>query len=259
MQHARPTFRPLTVRAVEQVAEAAVAITFDVPDEWAAEFLEFSAGQHVTLSARIAGERVRQSYSITWSPERAQQEQALRIGVALVPGGRMSTWLNSQVVPGDVIDVLAPMGEFTYAPAPQIKRLHVAVAGGSGITPVLSIVTTALAAEPTSRFTVLYGTRSRAAAMFDAELSALAEQYAPRLRIIPVHSQEASEDVLLGRIEPDLLDALIDGIAPVADVDDWWLCGPEGLVDAVTGWLQRHRVPAQRVHHEVFHTVHHSA
>lgn len=93
--------------------------------------------------------------------------------MAHVPGGRMSTWLNTQVRPGDVIDVLAPIGDFTYQPIPASPRLHVAVAGGSGITPVLSILTAALDAEPESRFTVLYGTRSRSAAMFEDELSSL--------------------------------------------------------------------------------------
>ena len=145
----RPTFHPLTVQQVERLTDEATAITFAVPAELA-EVYRFAAGQHLTLRRVVDGAEVRNSYSIC-QPARGELPTSVRVAAAKVPGGRMSPWLVDEVAVGDVIDVMTPMGTFTCPARPQVPRHHLAIAAGSGITPVLSLVTTALEQEPTLR------------------------------------------------------------------------------------------------------------
>ena len=142
----RATFHPLTVVDVERLTEESVAITFAVPADLA-EAYDFAPGQHLTLKATIDGAEVRNSYSICQS-RRSGRPGTLRVAVAKVPGGRMSPWLTSDVKAGDVIEVMTPMGTFTCPVKPDEARHHLAIAAGSGITPILSLVTTALEEEP---------------------------------------------------------------------------------------------------------------
>lgn len=149
----RPIFRSLTVAEVEPVADHAVSVAFDVTDPKLSHYLDYRAGQYVTLDAAIEDERVRQSYSLWTRPAMARAEGLLRIAVAEVSGGRMSPWLASHVTTGDTIDVLAPRGDFTYAvgSVPEGGSRHAVVAGGSGITPVLAIAAEILADEVLER------------------------------------------------------------------------------------------------------------
>ena len=250
-----PRFHPLRVTAVDAVAEGAVAVTFAVPEELAGEYLRFRPGQHLTLRADLGGEEVRQSYSIAMSRGAARRTGTLRIAAATVSGGRMSTWLNHDVRPGDVVDVLPPLGEFTEPTRPDLARHHVAVAGGSGITPVISLVTTVLEEEPSSRVTLLYGNRTDASTMFAAELTALEATHEGRLQVVHVRSREPGVDGLRsGRIDGRRLPLLLERYAPVETVDEWYLCGPAGLVEAAEDHLAAVGVDPARVHHEVFWT-----
>ena len=134
----RPRFHPLQVSGVERLTDEAVAVTFAVPRELWDEYA-FLPGQHLTLRATIDGEDVRQSYSICQPRSGRDGMGQLRVASAVVEGGRMSTWLNSSVAPGDEIEVMTPMGSFTCPTQPTAARHHVAIAAGSGITPVLSL------------------------------------------------------------------------------------------------------------------------
>ncbi len=250
-----PRFHPLPVVAVESVADGAVAVTLGVPDELAGEYLRFQPGQHLTLRAEIDGEEVRQSYSIAMSRGAARATNTLRIASARVPGGRMSTWLNTVVRPGDVLDVLPALGELTEPTAAGARRHHVAIAGGSGITPVLSLVTSVLEEEPASRVTLLYGNRTAATTMFAEELATLARRHPDRLEVVHVRSREPGEDALRsGRIDAERLPALLDRYAAGGEVDAWYLCGPAGLVETAEDVLRADGVDPARVHREVFWT-----
>ncbi len=146
----RARFHPLTVAAVERLTDDAVAVTFAVPDELVEEFA-FEPGQHLTLRASIGGEDVR---SPTRSASHGGAERGgrrLRVAAARVPDGRMSTWLNDVVAPGDVVEVMTPQARSPARPGPTAPANHVAIAAGSGITPVLSLLTTALEEETGSR------------------------------------------------------------------------------------------------------------
>ncbi|MBY0233515.1 MAG: phenylacetic acid degradation protein, partial [Burkholderiaceae bacterium] len=145
-------FHPLTVRAVTPDTEEAVIVSFDLAPELAEAF-KFTQGQYLTLRQDVAGEDLRRSYSICAGVDDGE----LRVGVRKVQGGRFSNWVNSELKAGDVIQVYPPQGRFFVPIEPSSARHYVGIAGGSGITPILSIMKTVLAKEPASRFTLIYG------------------------------------------------------------------------------------------------------
>lgn len=244
----RPVFHPLTVAAVDRLTDDSVAVTFAVPPELREAF-GFWAGQHLTVRRVAAdGDDVRRSYSICSMPAELAATGRLRIGVKEIPGGAFSGFAARTLRPGDAVEVLPPLGHFTTAFAPDRVRHYGAVVAGSGITPVLSLVATALATEPRSRFTLLYGNRYARSVMFAEELSDLKDRYPDRLHVVHVLSREPQEARLLsGRIDGDRLGALVEAL-DLSDVDEWFLCGPHGMVmdaKAVLG--------SGPVHTELFH------
>ncbi|NWG76378.1 MAG: phenylacetic acid degradation protein, partial [Rubrivivax sp.] len=171
-----PLFHPLRVKRIEADTPESVIVTFDVPPELR-EVFGFTQGQYLTLRTTIAGQDVRRSYSICAGVDDAE----LRVGVRRVKGGLFSTWIHEHLEPGDTLQVMAPQGRFFVPIEPDAKRHHLGIAGGSGITPILSIMKTVLAREPKSRFTLIYGNRTLASTMFKEELEDLKNAYMARL------------------------------------------------------------------------------
>ena len=240
-------FYPLAVASVERETRDAVAVTFDVPEALRDAF-RFEPGQHVTLRTDIGGEDVRRSYSIC-----APAGGPLRIAIKRSPGGLLSCWANDALHAGAMLDVMPPMGHFSIGVDAAASRHYLGVAAGSGITPLLSIVATALAGEPRSRFTLIYGNRASATVMFRDELAALKDRYLERFNLVHVLSREPQDiELLHGRIDRAKADALFEGWVPVADVDYAFVCGPEGMMDAVRESLVAHGVPRDRVRIERF-------
>ncbi|MFE9438832.1 1,2-phenylacetyl-CoA epoxidase subunit PaaE [Streptomyces sp. NPDC006602] len=248
----RPAFHALRVADVEPLCADATALTFDIPDRLAEEFA-FLPGQCLTLRREIDGRDERRSYSIC-SPAGTPP----RIGVRVVPGGLFSSWLVHGVRPGDVLEVMGPVGAFTpdLTEAGHRGRLghHVLVAAGSGITPMLSIAASVLGADDASRVTLLYGNRRTDTVMFADELADLKDHYPARFQLAHVLSREPREaELLSGRLDADRLTALIGALVDVRDVGHWWLCGPHGMVRDARAILSGLGVPADRVHQELFH------
>lgn len=243
------TFHPLAVAAVEELSSDAVAVTFDVPPELADTF-SFAQGQHLTLRCVLNGREVRRNYSIC-SPA---PDGPLRIGVKRLPGGAFSQHATTALRPGDVLDVLPPTGRFRTALEPESARRHVAVAGGSGITPVFSLAATTLAAEPRSTFTLVYANRWARDAMLLEELQDLKDRYPSRFQLLHVLSRESGESPLCsGRVDADKLAELFATLTPPGDVDHWYLCGPAGMAETARDALAERGVPTGRVHTELFH------
>jgi ring-1,2-phenylacetyl-CoA epoxidase subunit PaaE len=241
----RPAFHALRIASIERLCEDAVAIAFDVPEHLAEQFA-FQPGQSLTLRREVDGRDERRSYSIC-----AAVGAAPRIGVREVAGGLFSRWLVREVRPGDVLDVMTPIGSFT--PDPALPAHHVLVAAGSGITPMMSIAASVLAGHPDSRVTLFYGNRRSGTVMFADELADLKDQYPARLQLVHVLSREPREaDVLSGRLDAIRLAALVGALVNIAGVDDWWLCGPQGMVGDAQQVLAGLGVPADRVHRELF-------
>ncbi|WP_369167150.1 1,2-phenylacetyl-CoA epoxidase subunit PaaE [Streptomyces sp. R28] len=242
----RPAFHALRVAAVTPLCADAVAVAFDIPAELAEEFA-FAPGQSLTVRREIDGRDERRSYSIC-SPVGSSP----RIGVRVVPGGLFSSWLVEDVRPGDIVEVMAPTGAFT--PDLTTHGHHVLIAAGSGITPMMSIAESVLAADSRSTVTLFYGNRRTDTVMFADELADLKDLYPARFQLAHVLSREPREaEVLSGRIDADRLSTLIDALVDVRGADHWWLCGPHGMVRDAQRVLEGLGVPAERVHQELFY------
>jgi ring-1,2-phenylacetyl-CoA epoxidase subunit PaaE len=241
-------FHRLAVADVQKETPYAVVVTFDVPGELADKY-RFTQGQFLTLRTDIDGEEVRRSYSIC----SAANEPALRVAIKRVDSGRFSIYANEQLAPGAVLDVMTPEGRFFTRLDRAHRKHYVAFAAGSGITPVLSLITTTLEAEPGSRFTLVYGNRFVRSIMFCDELEDLKDRYLGRFALYHVLSRDHQEvELFNGRIDEAKCAVLFDTLIPIAGIDEAFVCGPAGMIDSVTAALKRHGLPSGRLHVERF-------
>ncbi|WP_155369024.1 2Fe-2S iron-sulfur cluster-binding protein [Catellatospora vulcania] len=241
------TFHELTVTAVEPLTPSAVALTFAVPAELRQAFA-FRPGQHVTV--RLDGE-LRRSYSICSTPAQLRERGTLTIGVKRVPGGVFSTRAQG-LAAGETLPVLPPLGRFTTELDPARSRRYGAIVAGSGITPVLSLVSSALETEPGSTFAVVCGNRSAAEVMFADALADLKDRFPGRLQLVHVLSREMQPSELLsGRLDADRVTMLLKEF-DLAGVQEWFLCGPLGVVRGAREALAAVDATG-KVHVELFH------
>ena len=239
-------FHRLTVAGVERLCDDAVAVTFAVPDELASTYA-FRPGQYLTLRREATGGEERRSYSIC-APAGARP----RIGVRRVVGGLFSEWLVDGLAEGDEVEVAPPAGSFS--PELVAGLHHCLIAAGSGITPVLSIAASVLAAHDDTRVTLLYGNRRTDTVMFTEEISDLKNTYGPRLHLVHVLSQEPTQaEIFNGRLDAQRLRTLLGALVDVDDVDHWWLCGPFGMTADALEVLGELGVDRKRVHRELFY------
>jgi ring-1,2-phenylacetyl-CoA epoxidase subunit PaaE len=243
-------FRELKVASVRPETREAIVVTFDVPEALAEQF-HYQPGQHLTLRTTIDGEDVRRSYSIC----SAVQDRRLRIAIKRVPGGLFSNWANGRLQPGSVVEVMPPTGHFNVPLAPENRRHYLAVAAGSGITPILSIVKSVLLTEPQSRVTLVYGNRSSSSVIFKEELEDLKDLYRERLNLVFVLSREQQDmELFNGRIDRSKCDLLLTKWIDPADIDYAFICGPHGMMQDVSASLQAHGVPPAHIKTELFAT-----
>jgi len=237
-------FHPLRVAAIDELTDDAVAITFDVPDDLLDDYA-FAHGQH--LNSR-GGDDVRRSYSICTPPSTG----VLRIGVKRLPGGAFSETVVDALRVGDELEVMTPAGRFTTDLDPGTAKTYVAIAAGSGITPVLSIVAAILEGEPGSFVTLVYANRTSRSVMFLDEVHDLKDRFPGRFQIVHVLSRETQDvELLSGRLDADRLRRILESLVPAGGVDDWFLCGPQQMVQELRGVLTD--LGAHRIHTELFH------
>lgn len=243
----RLTFHQLNVTEVTPLTDDSVAVTLDVPSELANVF-RYLPGQHVTMRSFIDDEDVRRSYSICANANSGK----LRVGIKKLRGGAFSTWATEKLKAGETIDVMSPTGEFTIEPDANSSAHRVAIVAGSGITPVLSLVSSTLESEPGCSWTLLYGNRTANSVMFLDELEGLKDRYPERLQLFHVLSREGSDLPLLsGRIDAEKVRTivrLLDG-RPVAG---WYLCGPYEMVMMAREVLGGLGVDDEELHDELF-------
>ncbi|MDT4919546.1 MAG: hypothetical protein QOI15_448, partial [Pseudonocardiales bacterium] len=236
-------FHRLRVRGIQQQTPDSVVAELEVPEHLRETFAH-EAGQHLTVRGASQGELLRRSYSIC-SP--AGQDQ-LSIGVKHVPGGTFSTHAVTRLRIGDVLEVAPPQGRFT----PPADTRHVAaVAAGSGVTPIYSIVATLFASQPDTTCTLLYGNRTADSIMFKQELAGLSRRYPGRLRVEHYLSRETEDGYHSGRVDGDAIAEL----AKELNADAWFVCGPAGLVEEAEKALVDSSVDPDRVHVERFDGV----
>jgi ring-1,2-phenylacetyl-CoA epoxidase subunit PaaE len=242
----RTDFHQLTVSRVEPLTDDSAAITLTVPADLADAFA-FAAGQ--TLTVRRGEER--RTYSICAPAGPGFPDSAPRIGVREVAGGAVSGWLVRTLKAGDTLEVQAPSGTFT--PDLSVPGRHVLIAAGSGITPMMSIAASVLAADDKSTVTLLYGNRRSDTVMFADEVADLKDAYPARMQLVHVLSREPQEvELHSGRLDGSRLRALLPVTVDVASVDHWWLCGPFGMVTDAMEVLRDLGVDASRIHRELF-------
>lgn len=244
-------FYPLRVSDIRRETRDSVVVTLQPPAEHAAAF-KFIQGQYLTFRRKFDGEELRRSYSIC----AGRNEGVLRVGVKQVEGGWFSSWANEELKVGDTLEAMKPMGNFHIPLEPAKKRDYLGFAGGSGITPVISIIKTVLAEEPKSTFTLVYGNRSANAIMFREELEDLKNIYMGRLNIVHVLESEAAElDLFSGILNREKCNALFERWIDVTNADFAFICGPEPMMLAVAEALKAHGLSDAQIKFELFATA----
>ncbi|MEC5189953.1 MULTISPECIES: 1,2-phenylacetyl-CoA epoxidase subunit PaaE [unclassified Arthrobacter] len=278
----RASFHPLTVDDVRRLTDDAIEVSFGVPAELAGQF-DYLPGQYVALRTTLPDENgepkeTRRSYSICAEPRSfADGSSEIRVAIKKDLGGLFSTWANAELKPGDVLDVMSPMGAFVSRHGRNGKEQNlmnslnhpeamagelagepgsfVAIAAGSGITPVIAIARTLLAAHPETRFDLVYANKAAMDVMFLEELADLKDKYPARLALHHVLSREQRIAPLLsGRIDAEKLQALLGTAIHADDVDEWFLCGPFELVQLCRDALAERGVNPEHVRFELFTT-----
>ncbi len=247
--HRRATIHPLRVSAVERLTDDAIAVEFEIPPELADEY-RFLHGQHVSLRSLEAGDDIRRSYSICSSPASGR----MRVAVKRLSGGVFSAYAHDRLKAGDIIEVVTPIGRFNTPLDPTQTKSYAMIAAGSGITPILSILTAILEVEPHSTVTLIFGNRTVQDIMFLEELEDLKNLYPGRFAMYHVLSREEQDVPLLhGRIDREHLEQFFDQLLPPDDVDEWFLCGPREMIDIARALLIERGTEASHVHSELFH------
>ena len=242
-------FRALRVAEVVPETDEANSIRFEIPPELRERFA-FKAGQHLTLRATVNGEEVRRNYSLCTAPD----EMDWLVTVKRIAGGLFSNWVGDCLKAGDTVDVMPPHGSFTTDFDPANKRHLVGIAGGSGITPVMSLLKSMLKYEPQSVFTLLYGNRDSSSVIFLESLAALKDKHLGRFEIYHFLDQEEQDiDLFNGMLDRARCEEAIAHLVPDAtDVGGWFICGPGPMMDAAEGALLDRNIPKDRIHIERF-------
>ncbi len=249
-----PTFHSLTIREVRRETPDAISVRFAVPAALRDAYA-FTQGQFVTLKARIDGEELRRSYSLCCAVSDYVRDGELRVGIKRIEGGRFSSFADRTFRPGMALEVMTPDGRFFTSLAAEQRKHYVAFAGGSGITPVLSIIKSVLEAEPRSRFTLVYGNRAIGAIMFAEELEELKNRYLGRLSLYHVISDEPQEvELFNGLMDAAKCAQFLDTLIPAASIDEAFICGPAPMMDAAEAALLAAGVARAKIHVERFGT-----
>lgn len=245
-------FYDLPVKEIRRETEEAVSLLFEVPEQLKSDFT-FVPGQYVTIQKELEGSVLRRAYSIC----SAEASGELRVAVKEVPKGRFSGFVNRKLKTGDVLEVSVPEGRFVLNTAEANQKNYLAVAAGSGITPILSMIKSVLKRETKSRFVLLYGNKSGDRTIFKKELDALQERYPEALQIQYVYSQIISDKAKFGRIDEGILKDLIKAQNGGANFDQIFICGPEEMIDTTQNFLAKQGVDKERISFELFNTSSH--
>lgn len=238
-------FHPLKVTAVRKTIKDAVVVSLEPPKTG----FDFIQGQYLTFRRDFDGIELRRSYSICAGLD----DGLLQVGIKRVDGGAFSTWANENLKPGDVMEAMPPMGNFHTDLDPRAARHYLGFAGGSGITPVLSILRTVLAREPQSRFTLVYANRAVNTIMFRDEIEDLKNTYMGRVNVIHVLETDAQEiELFTGRVDEEKCAKLFSGWIDIASVDTAFICGPEPMMLGIAAALRDHGLTDDQIKFELF-------
>ncbi len=244
-------FYPLKVKNIEKVSKDAVAISFDVPLQYVSQF-RFKQGQFITLKININGENVMRSYSICTSP---YYEKELKVAVKEVPNGKMSTYINRQLKVGETIEVMPPSGKFYTELNSSHAKKYILWAGGSGITPMMSILKSILFIEKQSQIILFYANREPDNVIFKNEIDTLTQSH-PHLKTIyifdnPPANYPAEQSGLLNEEKIQTLLSKQAGF----NADEHFICGPTPMMQLIESTLKKLNVPNEKIHIEYFTAI----
>jgi ring-1,2-phenylacetyl-CoA epoxidase subunit PaaE len=242
-----PSFLKLIIKEVKRETKDAVSILFNVPEELKPDY-QFIAGQYINLKLTLDNQEIRRAYSICSAPDSGD----LRIAVKAVKNGVFSQFANTKLKAGDVLEVGQPEGKFTFEPDPERQKNYAAFVAGSGITPVLSIIKSVLKSEPKSSFVLVYGNKTPEETIFHQELHDLQLQYVGRLFVHYVFSQAKAENALFGRIDKSAVNFVLNNKHKELQFDKFYLCGPEEMINTVSGILKEKNVKDSAIKFELF-------
>ncbi|AXT61806.1 flavodoxin reductase [Aquimarina sp. AD10] len=240
-------FHKLTINKITRETSKAVSITFEVPSNLKNIF-SFSAGQYITIKTEIAGKEIRRAYSICSTPNSG----VLKVAVKEIPNGTFSSIANNQLKEGDTLEVHIPEGNFLLNTSPEANKTYAAFAAGSGITPVMSMIKAVLEEEENSRFVLVYGNQNPEETIFLNELSNLQTSYPDRFFLEMVYSRTREENAHFGRIEKSTINYVIKNKYKDISFSDFYLCGPEEMINTVTEILIENNIQKDHIHFELF-------
>lgn len=235
-------YHQLTVKEVNPIAKDAVNLVFEAPG---GDFA-YEPGQFITLIQHVDGKKIRRAYSLCSTPF---EDANPTVTVKRVEGGLMSNHVNDNLKAGDVVEVMEPMGMFTTTYDAAALRNLVFFGGGSGITPLYSLIRSVLLKEPNTTISLVYGNRSEEYVIFKKELEELKETYADRFQLIFV--LEEGEAEYIGRPTKETIKEIAENLE-INDETEIFICGPQPMMDVVTDGLKLANVKDEQVRLESF-------
>ena len=243
-------FHTVQVKDIRKTTSECSVITLDIPEELKETF-RYKQGQYITFKAMINDEEIRRSYSLCSAPT----EHEWKVAVKKIEDGRFSTYANDVLREGDVVEVMPPSGKFFREVEPTKDKNYVAFAAGSGITPILSIIKTHLELEPDSSFKLFYVNRSVSSIILKEEIEALKNKYVDRFQVFHFLTREdRGAPIFNGRLDNDKLDFIVDHLLPTAQIDDYFICGPNEMIFLIQAYLENKGVDKKKIHFELFNT-----
>lgn len=238
-------FHKLTVTEIHKTIRDAVVLT--LKPQITGQF-EFVQGQYLTFRHDFDGQELRRSYSICSSKD----DDLLQVGIKRVDGGVFSTWVNSELKVGDVVEAMPPMGNF-YAKQNIDNTHYITFAGGSGITPIISIIKTGLMHEPDARFTLIYANKNPNTIMFREELEDIKNYNMGRFNVIHILEDESQDiDLFYGRVDGKKCKQLFDTWVDIETISMAYICGPEPMMLSISDALKEHGLEKNQIRFELF-------
>jgi len=245
-------FHTLKVKDIRRETADAVSIAFDIPLAIQREY-QFKQGQYITVKLTVNGEELRRSYSICTSP---YSEKELRVAVKEVQDGRASTLMNRTWKVGDTVEVMTPMGNFSSVLSGNNKKNYVLFAGGSGITPMMSILKSVLYIEKQSNVTLVYANRDEDSVIFSTEIQKIASENADRVKVLNVYDNPKTQvsDLQKGLLSVDRVKAIVENYGGV-NADEYFICGPGPMMENIKQALEGLKIAKEKIHIEYFSAV----
>ncbi|MBK6986654.1 MAG: 2Fe-2S iron-sulfur cluster binding domain-containing protein [Bacteroidetes bacterium] len=245
-------FHTLKVKDIRRETADAVSIAFDIPLAIQHEY-QFKQGQYITVKLTVNGEELRRSYSICTSP---YSEKELRVAVKEVQDGRASTLMNRTWKVGDAVEVMTPMGNFSSILSGNNKKHYVLFAGGSGITPMMSILKSVLYIEKQSNVTLVYANRDEDSVIFKTEIEKIVSENADRVKVLNVYDNPKTQvsDLQKGLLSVDRVKAIVENYGGV-NADEYFICGPGPMMENIKQGLEDLKIAKEKVHIEYFSAV----